>query len=178
MWFDSWSAVLRVLLVGTAAYLTLVVLLRLAGKRTLAKLNAFDFVVTVAIGSVLASAVVSQSVPWASALAGMAVLVVGQVLIARLTVWLPGGRHAVNAQPTLVAARGQVDERAISKHRLTRGEVLQAVRSSGSGGLDQVAAVVLEPDGTLSVVPSSAVGDASALSDVPGWRGEDAGTPG
>lgn len=178
MWFESWSAVLRVLLVGSAAYVTLVVLLRLAGKRTLAKLNAFDFVVTVAIGSVLASAVVSQDVPWASALAGMTVLVAGQVLIARLTSWLPGGRHAVNAEPTLVAVHGRVDEEAVSRHRLTRSEVLQAVRSAGAGGLDQVAAVVLEPDGTLSVVPASSLGDASALSPVPGWPEGEAGRSG
>ena len=42
MWFDSWSAVLRIVLVGAASYVALVVLLRLGGKRILAKLSAFD----------------------------------------------------------------------------------------------------------------------------------------
>lgn len=55
MWFDAWGDVGRVVAVGTAAYVTLVVLLRVAGKRTLAQLNAYDFVVTVAFGSTLAS---------------------------------------------------------------------------------------------------------------------------
>ncbi len=55
MFFDGWGSLVRVLVVGACAYLSLLALLRLSGKRTLAKLNAFDFVVTVALGSTLAT---------------------------------------------------------------------------------------------------------------------------
>ena len=55
MWFDSWSDVVRVVSIGAAAYATLVAMLRISGKRTLAKLNAFDLIVTVALGSTLAT---------------------------------------------------------------------------------------------------------------------------
>jgi uncharacterized membrane protein YcaP (DUF421 family) len=48
MWFDSWADLARILAVGAGAYGGLVLVLRLSGKRTLAKLNAFDLVVTVA----------------------------------------------------------------------------------------------------------------------------------
>ena len=51
MFLDTWSALGRVALVGTIAFVVVVVLLRLSGKRTLAKMNAFDLVVTVALGS-------------------------------------------------------------------------------------------------------------------------------
>ncbi|GGK66467.1 DUF421 domain-containing protein [Ornithinimicrobium pekingense] len=169
MWFDSWSAVLRIVLVGAASYAALVLLLRLVGKRLLAKLNAFDLVVTVALGSVLATAVLSKDVRYVDAVAGMALLVAAQWVVTRVTTWLPGGRWFVNAEPTLVVARGEVLEHALTRARLTRGEVLQAVRSSGQGGLQDVAAVVLEPDGTLSVVTRSSAGDERALAEVPGW---------
>lgn len=169
MWFDSWSAVLRIVLVGAATYATLVVLLRLGGKRVLAKLNAFDLVVTVALGSMLASAVLSKDIRFVDALTGLGLVVTAQWLVARVTTWLPGGRRFVNAEPTLVVRRGTVLAPAMARVRLTPGEVLQAVRSSGHGGLDQIAAVVLEPDGTLSVVPDSSAGDEQALHDVPGW---------
>lgn len=169
MWFDSWSAVLRIVLVGAASYVALVVLLRLGGKRVLAKLNAFDLVVTVALGSMLATAVLSQDVRYADAVTGMVLLVLAQWLVTRVTTSLPGGRRFVNAEPTLVLRRGELLEPALSRTRLTRGEVLQAVRSAGQGGLDSVAAVVLEPDGTLSVIGGSATGDEQALSEVPHW---------
>src|SRR4051794_24742339 len=55
MFFHSWAALGRVLLVGPLAYVALVLLLRVSGKRTLTKLNAFDLVVTVSLGSTLAT---------------------------------------------------------------------------------------------------------------------------
>ena len=171
MWFDSWSAVLRIALVGAATYVTLVLLLRLGGKRVLAKLNAFDLVVTVALGSVLATAVLSKDVTFVDALTGMVLLVAAQWLVTRVTTSLPGGRRFLNAEPTLVLADGEIVESAMSGVRLTEGEVMQAVRSSGQGGFDAIAAVVLEPDGSLSVIPRSAVGDARALAEVPRWPG-------
>ena len=170
MWFETWPAVLRIVLVGAASYVTLVILLRLVGKRVLAKLNAFDLVVTVALGSMLASAVLSQDVRYVDAVSGMVLLIGLQWLVARVTTWLPRGRWFVNAEPTLVVRHGEVRESALGRVRLTRGEVLQAVRSSGRGGLDDIAAVVLEPDGTLSVIARSSSGDEQALAPVPQWR--------
>lgn len=169
MWLDEWSVVLRILLVGVAAYVTLVVLLRVSGKRTLGKLNAFDFVATVALGSVLATAVLDPQTTWLAALSAMAVLVGAQFVVARVTTWLPRGRWFVNASPTLVVRQGRVLEDELRRVRLTRGELDQALRSGGQGSVTQVAAVVLEPDGSLSVIPGSALGDASSLRDVTGW---------
>ena len=169
MWLADWSVILRILLVGVAAYATLVVLLRLSGKRTLGKLNAFDFVATVALGSVLATAVLDPQTSWLAALTAMAVLVGAQFVVARVTTWLPRGRWFVNASPTLVVREGRVLEEELRRVRLTRGELDQALRSGGQGSVTQVAAVVLEPDGSLSVIPRSALGDGSSLLHVTGW---------
>lgn len=170
MWFDSWSAVLRIVLVGAASYVMLVILLRLGGKRVLAKLNAFDLVVTVALGSMLASAVLSQDIRYVDAVTGMVLLIGAQWVVSRVTTWLPGGRRFVNAEPTLVVRSGQILDKSLARVRLTRGEVLQAVRSSGNGGLNDIAAVVLEPDGSLSVIGHSSAGDERALSNIPQWH--------
>lgn len=170
MWFDSWSAVVRIVVIGAASYVSLVLLLRLVGKRVLAKLNAFDLVVTVALGSMLASAVLSQDIRYVDAVTGMLLLIGAQWLVTRVTTWLPRGRWFVNAEPTLVVRHGEVLESALARVRLTRGEVLQAVRSTGHGGLGDVAAVVLEPDGTLSVVGHASVGDEEALAQVLHWE--------
>lgn len=62
MFFDGWTGLLRVLVVGTLAYAALVLLLRVSGKRTLSKMNAFDLVVTVALGSTLATVLLSRDV--------------------------------------------------------------------------------------------------------------------
>jgi uncharacterized membrane protein YcaP (DUF421 family) len=163
MWFDSWSDVLRVVLVGTAAYVALVLVLRVSGKRTLAKLNAFDLVVTVALGSTLATILLSADVAWTEGVTAFVVLVVLQLLVSWTTSHRGPGRSLITSRPTTVLRDGVLDEEALAAQRLTPAEVRQAVRSSGVGGFDQVARVVLETDGTLSVVTTSRLGDASAL---------------
>lgn len=163
MWFDSWSDVLRVIAVGAAAYLVLVVVLRLSGKRTLAKLNAFDLVVTVALGSTLATILLSTDVAWAEGVTAFLVLVLLQLAVSWSTSHIGTSRAVVTARPVTLLRDGVLDETATAAERLTAAEVRQAVRSAGVGGFDQVARVVLETDGTLSVVTASKLGDRSAL---------------
>ena len=85
MWFDSWSDIARVLAVGTAAYATVVVVLRLSGKRTLSKLNAFDLVVSVALGSTLATILLNSDVSWAEGATALALLAALQFVVAWTT---------------------------------------------------------------------------------------------
>ena len=164
MWFDSWGDVGRVVAVGSAAYVTLVLLLRVSGKRTLAKLNAFDLVVTVALGSTLATILLSNDVAWAEGAVALALLVALQLAVTWTTAKLGSGRSVVTASPTTLVRDGVVDEQALRRQRVTRGELQQAMRSSGVGGLDQVAAVVLESDGSFSVISHGKAGDGWALS--------------
>jgi uncharacterized membrane protein YcaP (DUF421 family) len=86
MLFQSWTGLGRVLLVGTLAYAALVLLLRISGKRTLSKLNAFDLVVTVALGSTLATVLLSKSVALAEGVLALCLLVSLQYAIAWLSV--------------------------------------------------------------------------------------------
>jgi uncharacterized membrane protein YcaP (DUF421 family) len=167
MWFDSWSDVLRVLAVGAAAYGALVVLLRLSGKRTLAKLNAFDWIVSVALGSTLATILLSSDVSWTDGVVALALLAALQYAVAWTTARLPGGRSVVTARPTMLLEDGRVLHDVLRRQRLTLDELRQAVRASGTGDLSQVAAAVLETDGSISVISGSQAGDRSALDGVP-----------
>jgi uncharacterized membrane protein YcaP (DUF421 family) len=66
IWFDSWESILRVICISPLAYFAMVLLLRISGKRTLSKMNAFDFVVTVALGSILATVALNQNISLAN----------------------------------------------------------------------------------------------------------------
>lgn len=170
MIFDSSFGIVRVVTVTALAYLALLVVLRLGGKRTLSKLNAFDLVVTVALGSTLATIALSSDVALVEGVVAFVVLAVAQFAVAGASSRWPRARRMVKAEPVLVLTDGRLVHDALLRERLTPGEVHQAVRSTGTGSLEHIAAVVLETDGTLSVIPSSALGSASALVDV-GWTG-------
>jgi uncharacterized membrane protein YcaP (DUF421 family) len=155
MFFDSWFGLLRVLVVGTLAYVALVLLLRVSGKRTLAKLNAFDLIVTVALGSTLATVLLSKSVALVEGLAAFALLAGLQYLVAWLSVRSQRFSDLVKSEPTLLLHRGRFLEGAMRAQRVTRAEILAALRSSGAIEAGQVVAVVLETDGSLSVIQNT-----------------------
>jgi uncharacterized membrane protein YcaP (DUF421 family) len=166
MWFDSWSDIWRVLLVGVASYVFVVASIRLSGKRALSQLNAFDFVVTVALGSTLATILLSGDVAFIEGAAALALLLVLQVMVAFATSRSTRIRRLVTARPTLLVWDGEMDEAAMRRVRVSRDEVEQAVRQSGEGDLSSVAAVCLESNGQLSVVTDSRLGNGSALGRV------------
>ncbi|HEX9226664.1 MAG TPA: YetF domain-containing protein [Arthrobacter sp.] len=150
-------------MVGSVSYAALVMVLRVSGKRTLGQLNAFDFIVTVAIGSTLATILLSSGIAFFEGLTALVLLVGLQFVVAWSSAHVPGAMIAVTARPVVLVISGELQHDQLRRNRLSESEVLQAVRSTGSGDLSDVAAVVLETNGTLSVIPHSKLGNGSTL---------------
>ncbi|HYO84718.1 MAG TPA: YetF domain-containing protein [Bryobacteraceae bacterium] len=170
--FDGWNGIFRAIVSGALSYIALVVLLRVSGKRTLAKLNAFDLVVTVALGSMLATITLSRDVPVATGIAGLGILVAMQYVVAWASIRSGLARKSARSEPSLLVRRGQYLEQAMRAERVTEGEVLAAIRSSGRAAVEEMEAVVLETDGSISVIPSGAASSqkAVALSRLEGFH--------
>lgn len=153
MWFDSWSDLGRVLVVAPLAYGALVFVLRVSGARTLSKLNAFDLVITVALGSTLATVLLSADVSLAEGVLALVLLVLLQLVVSRASLRWRRVERLVKSEPVLLYHSGFLPT-AMRRARVTEDEVRQAARSSGKASLGEVAAVVLETDGSLSVLPA------------------------
>ncbi|NJK37778.1 MAG: DUF421 domain-containing protein [Oscillatoriales cyanobacterium SM2_3_0] len=166
--FNSWSSLGHTLLAGSLGYVIIVFLLRISGKRTLSKWNSFDFVVTIAFGSVLASMILSKETSLAQASLGFGILVLYQFLITWLAVRSPMVQTLIKAEPTLLFHKGQFKSSALKNERVTEGEILSAIRNHGIGDVNQVDAVILETDGSFSVIKD--LKDASALQDVQNYH--------
>lgn len=167
-WFDSWDSVARVAVTAVMAYAALLVFLRLSGKRTLSKLNAFDLVVTVALGSTLATVVLSKDVALVDGLLALALLIGLQYAVAWLSVRAPAFQRLVKNEPSLLFYEGIFLDVALRRARITRDEVLAGIRGQGVESLADLRAVVLETDGTLSIVRARGPRPSdSALSSVP-----------
>lgn len=162
MFFHSWADVGRTVLVGALAYAALVLMLRVSGKRTLSKMNAFDLVVTVALGSTLATILLSKDVALAEGLAAFALLILLQFIVAALSVRSQGFQKMVKAQPALLYYNGAFVDEPMRRERVTREEIIAAARSQGVLSMSDAAAVVLETDGSFSVLKRSS-GAESAL---------------
>ena len=166
MFFDGWEGPLRTVIVGALAYAALVALLRVSGKRTLGKWNAFDLVVTVAFGSTLATALLSRETTLVQVVFAFAVLVGMQFVVTWLSVRSHRVREALKSTPALLLHRGVFLRDHMRAERVSEAEVRAAIRASGIASVEAVYAVVLETDGTISVVRHPDGGSASALQDV------------
>ncbi|MBA2443439.1 MAG: DUF421 domain-containing protein [Rubrobacter sp.] len=156
----------RTAAVGILAYLALVLLLRVSGKRTLSKMNAFDLVVTVALGSTLATVLLSTDVALATGVLAFALLIGLQYAITWLSVRYPAIQDFVKAEPTLLVHRGQFLRGAMRQERVTEEEIQAALRAQGIAAAEDVEAVVLETDSSFSVVRSPQTESRSALANV------------
>jgi uncharacterized membrane protein YcaP (DUF421 family) len=172
MFFDGWMPLARILVLGTLAYAALVLLLRVTGKRTLSKLNAFDLIVTVALGSTLATVLLSKDVALAEGLTALALLILLQGALTWLSVHSPRVSRLVKSEPSLLFLEGRFLQGAMKRERVTEDELRSAVRQQGIGRLEEVAAVVLETDGSLNVIRVPVDGHRTALAHVQGAQAE------
>lgn len=152
LWWGSWEGVARAVVLTTGGYIGLVLLLRVAGKRATSKLNMFDWAVTVALGSMLATTALSPSVPLATGLAAVATVLALQFGISWLTLRSALVRKVVKADPALLYFRGEFLRDRMRKERIAEEEIRGAVREAGHGTMESVAAVVLETNAKLSIL--------------------------
>lgn len=155
MFFQDWEGIVRTLIVGLFAYAVLVLFLRISGKRTLAKLNAFDLVVTVALGSTLSAILLQESIALAEGATALALLIVAQFAVTFASVRSRSFAKAVRSEPSLLARNGAFCSRAMRRERISEDEALSAVRAHGATGIERVDCLVLESDGSLSVILKS-----------------------
>jgi uncharacterized membrane protein YcaP (DUF421 family) len=161
IFFNRWEGVARTLAVGVLAYAGLILMLRVSGKRTLSKMNAFDFIVTVALGSTLATILLSKDVALVEGLTAFALLIFLQYVITWLSVRSEHVAKAVKAEP----------DATLRRERVTRGEVRAAVREQGIATMNKVHAVVLETDGSMTVLQKNNPDtESSSLQDVKGFE--------
>ena len=126
IFFDGWESLIRTAVIGVLAYAAVVVLLRISGKRTLSKLNAFDFVITVALGSTLATVLLNKDVTLAQGVLALALLIAMQYVVTWISVRQKQFRNFVKDEPTLLVYQGKL-LRDASESRKTRYKLPSAL---------------------------------------------------
>ena len=164
--FSDLNPFIEIPIAGTITYIAIIIMLRLSGKRTLAKWNSFDFVVTVAFGSVLASALLSTKDEFGKGILAFAMLILFQFIITWISVRSSLVQKLIKSEPALLLYKGEMQHDVMKKERIAEGEILAALRNSGVSTIEDADAVILETDGSFSVLQNINESSASALKDV------------
>lgn len=152
MFFNNFESIKTILITAFLVYFSIIIILRTSGKRTLSSLNAFDFVVTVTIGSIAATTILSVDTSFADGLVGIASLVILQYIMAKLDANFKFVSKVLKSDPTLLFYNGKYLEKNMKKMRITQEDIIQQVRLQSGTVIEGIQAVILESNGSLSVI--------------------------
>lgn len=139
---------------AVAIYLVLLVLFKVAGRRTLAELTTFDLVLLMVIGEATQQALLGEDFSMTNAVLVIATLIaidIGLSLAKQRSAWFA---RVLDGGPTVLVEQGQVLHKRLKHARLDEGDILEAARSTqGLVELKQIRFAILERNGKISVIP-------------------------
>jgi uncharacterized membrane protein YcaP (DUF421 family) len=164
---------LTVVLTTVSIYLVFIVLVRLVGPRSLTSLASFDFAAVVALGAVIGRTILLEEPTLMIGLVALTTLFSMQAFLGLLRQSRRFDR-LIHRRPTMLVLDGVLLPANMRACHIVEDEIRQAVRRAGATSLADVQCVVLERNGTVSVVRAGASIDPWLLADVLG----DERTPG
>ncbi len=153
--FGGWSSMAGTLIEGVVFYLYAILLLRVAGKTTVGTARIFDFVSTVAMGTMIGSTIISSSIALTSGMVGLTALVALQWTVAYASSRSESFYRIITNTPRLLYDGSRFLDDNLNDERITREDVKAKIRQSGHPNMGSVAAVVLETTGNVAVISSS-----------------------
>lgn len=160
----TWTEVWLIALSALVMVAFLIATIRIVGLRSLSKMSSFDFAVTVALGSVLATVVVSSTSLANGALAIAALLAVQAMVSIGRQRWKLS--RLVDNRPLMLMRDGRFHDDALRVGRVTHDDVRAKLREANVTDLAQVLAVVLETTGDVSVLHGDGPLDEMMLEEV------------
>ncbi len=155
MFFNTWQDIGRIVIISILSYVALILLLRRAGKRTLSQMNAFDFAASVAVGSTLSTVILDRDIALVEGLTAFIVLIGLQMLMGWLAIRSDVFGQILKADAQLLYYRGSYLHKEMKRARISREDIYRIVREQGRSEMNNIQAVIMESDGSLSVVMES-----------------------
>ena len=152
-WFTaSWPHLFAAVASAALIYACVILYARLAGVRSFAKMSGFDFAMTIAVGSVIASTALSGSTPLPVGAAVLAVLFIMQWGIAKARQRWPGVSAVIDNEPILVFYEGEVLHDNLRRAAMSTGDLWSKLREANVLRRDHARAVIVETTGDVTVL--------------------------
>lgn len=158
-WLHGTSSAMVVTILSTLGiYFAVIVITRINGLRTFAKMSSFDFAITIAIGSIIASTVLSQQNSLLKGIVALSVLILLQAVVAKFRKSSNSFEQAVTNSPVLLMSGSEIIWPNLKSTRVTEADLYAKLREANVYDKSQILAVVLETTGDISVLHSKGDG--------------------
>jgi uncharacterized membrane protein YcaP (DUF421 family) len=144
---------------ATATYFFVWLIFRIAGKRSLAEITTFDFVLLLIISETVQSALNQNDHSLTNSFLIIITLVGLDILLSVLGYRVPRFSHLMNSRPVLIVENGKPVKDRMAAARIDEGDILASAREHhGLERMDQIKFAILETHGGISIIPSEAKG--------------------
>jgi uncharacterized membrane protein YcaP (DUF421 family) len=148
----SWTNLLMVLVSGLLLYAAVITLTRIFGLRSFSKMSGFDFALTIATGSIIASIFIAEDPPLLQGIGALVILFTMQAAVAELRKRSETVEWLVDNRPRLIMWGGEMDEEQMRKAKITRSDLIAKLREANVTRFEQIYAVIAETTGDVSVL--------------------------
>jgi uncharacterized membrane protein YcaP (DUF421 family) len=163
----SFETIVEIFLSVVGFYFFLILFTRLAGLRSFSKLSSYDFAMTVGIGSILASTVLSKSVSLLQGVVAIGMLFTLQTLVSLVRRKYKPIKDLLDNEPIILMAHGEYYWDNIKEAKLSTDDIKQVLRQNGIKCKSEVFAVITETTATMSVIKNNdATADWSLFDDI------------
>ena len=138
-------------------YIFILIAIRLMGKRQIAQLQPFEFVVILVISEMVSVALQSTNIPLINTVIPIIVLVICQVFIAQMDLKSDKFRNLICGSPAVLISNGELQEKTMVSQRLDINDILEQMRAKGFFDIEDIAYAILETNGQISFMPRSAI---------------------
>jgi len=140
---------------AASIYFVLFLLFRVAGRRTLAQLTNFDFVLLLIIGEAVQNGLLGNDFSLTNAFLTVLTLITLDIVLSLLKQWVPFLEKAMDGMPFVIVDHGKMLKDRMNKSRVDEMDVLEAARGKmGLERMEQIKYAVLEKTGEISIVPA------------------------
>ena len=153
--FASFSILIKVIISLIAIFLIIIIITRISGLRTFAKMSSFDFASTIAIGSILASVVMNTNQSILKGAIALAGIVLFQTLFSFVVRKSKFVDNLLTNSPVMLMYEGTILYENLNKTNIGEDDLIAKLREANALKISEVKAVILESTGDMSVLHSS-----------------------
>lgn len=149
---ENFEGYYKIVFSSIAVYLFIILAIRLFGKKELAQLSIIDLTFILLISNSVQNAMVGSDSSLTGGLVAATSLFIINYLFKYLLYRFPKLSKVVQGADIMLIYKGQLNERNMAKARISREEIVEAVREHGVSEIREVDLAVLETDGNISII--------------------------
>lgn len=150
----TWDSTILIIMSAIGIYVAVILYTRICGKRSFSKISSFDFAMTVAIGSLVASTILSESTSMLEGMVGIAIVYLLQLSMAFLRRF-DVVKKMIDNQPTLLMDGTHFLRKNMKAVRVTEGDIRSKIREANVLDMNTIKAVIFETTGDIVVMHSN-----------------------